>query len=56
VRVPNAQYPNQILDNQIMQAIDATATQDGKTDGESVDLIVCYQAAVNRKTVELVQH
>jgi hypothetical protein len=52
VRVPKVQYPNQILDNQIMQAIDSQLALKGltKTDSEAVDLIVCYQAAVNQQT------
>ena len=49
--VPNVQYPNQILDTQIMQAIDAQLALKGlsKADGENADLIVCYQAAVNQE-------
>lgn len=51
VRVPNVQYPNQILDGQIMQAIDAQLGMKGlsKTDGDSADLYVAYQAAVNQE-------
>ncbi len=51
VRVPKAEYPNQILDTQIMQAIDAQLSIKGlaKTDGEAPDLYVAYQAAVNQE-------
>jgi hypothetical protein len=50
-RIPKVEYPNQILDNQIMQAIDAQLLLKGlsKTDGESADLIVVYQAAVSQQ-------
>ena len=50
-RVPNVQYPNQILDTQIIQAIDTQLATKGlsKTDGDSADLIVTYQAAVNQE-------
>ncbi|HEY8187566.1 MAG TPA: DUF4136 domain-containing protein [Pyrinomonadaceae bacterium] len=51
VRVPKADYPNQILDAQIMQSIDAQLGLKGltKTESESPDLYVCYQAAVNQE-------
>jgi len=51
VRVPKAQYPNQILDEQIMQAIDAQLILKGltKTESESPDLYVAYQAAVSQE-------
>src|ERR1700741_1385947 len=51
VRVPNAQYPNQILDGQIMRAIDAQLALKGlsKTADETADLYVCYQAAVSEE-------
>jgi|SRR5688572_8685545 hypothetical protein len=50
VRIENAQYPNQLIDEQIMQAIDAQLAQKGlsKTEGNS-DLVVTYQAAVNQQ-------
>ena len=50
VRVPKAEYPNQILDGQIMQAIDTQLATKGltKTEGDA-DLIVTYQAAVNQQ-------
>jgi hypothetical protein len=51
VRVPKADYPNQILDGQIMQAIDAQLGLKGlsKTDGDAPDLYVGYQAAVSQE-------
>lgn len=50
VRVPNAQYPNQILDSQIMQSIDAQLALKGLTKSEeNADLVVCYQVAVNQE-------
>ena len=51
VRVPKAEYPNQILDTQIMQAIDAQLALKGltKTESETPDLYVCYQAAVSQQ-------
>jgi len=51
VRVPKAEYPNQILDGQIMQAIDAQLGLKGltRTEDDTPDLYVCYQAAVNQE-------
>ena len=51
VRVPNTQYPNQILDGQIMQSIDSQLALKGlsKTEDGSADLYVAYQAAVNQE-------
>ena len=50
VRVPNAQYPNQILDGQIMQAIDTQLAAKGLTKTEdNPDLYVIYQVAVNQE-------
>jgi len=47
-RVPNAQYPDQIIDGQIMQAIDAQLMQKGLAKGgEDAQLVVTYQAAVD---------
>ncbi|HYW70410.1 MAG TPA: DUF4136 domain-containing protein [Pyrinomonadaceae bacterium] len=48
-RVPNVQYPDQIIDTQIIGAIDSQLALKGltKTDGETADLVVTYQAAVN---------
>ncbi len=50
VKVPNAQYPNQILDGQIMQSIDGQLSLKGltKTEGDA-DLYVAYQAAVSQE-------
>src|SRR6185295_16164336 len=50
VRVPNAQYPNQILDEQIIRAIDAQLAMKGLTKSEeNPDLYVTYQAALNQE-------
>jgi hypothetical protein len=50
VKVPDHQYPNQILDQQIMQAIDAQLALKGLTKTEeNPDLYVTYQAAVNQE-------
>lgn len=51
VRVPNAQYPNQILDGQIMQAIDAELSSKGltRTESDNPDLYVTYQIAINQE-------
>jgi Domain of unknown function (DUF4136) len=51
VRAPKAQYPNQILDGQIIQAIDAQLASKGlsKTDDDSAELVVVYQAAVSQE-------
>jgi len=50
VRVPNVQYPNQIMDTQIMQSIDAQLALKGLTRSEeNPDLVVAYQAAVNQE-------
>jgi len=50
VKVPNAQYPNQILDDQIMRAIDAQLATKGLTKTEdNPDLYVTYQAALNQE-------
>ena len=50
VRVEKAQYPNQLIDEQIMRSIDSQLAQKGltKTDGDP-DLVVVYQAAVNQE-------
>ena len=51
VRVPNAQYPNQILDEQIMRSIDAQLAMKGLSKDESnPDLYVAYQASVDKQT------
>jgi hypothetical protein len=51
VRIPKAQYPNDILDSQITQAIDAQLSAKGlsKTESDSADLVVAYQVAVNQE-------
>ena len=50
VQVPNAQYPNQILDGQIKQAIDSQMALKGLTKTEdNPDLYICYQVAVNQE-------
>src|SRR4051812_7885435 len=51
VQVPNVQYPNQILDGQIKQSIDAQLSTKGltKTEGDNPDLYVTYQVAVNQE-------
>src|SRR4051795_183639 len=50
-RIPKVDYPNGILDGQIMTAIDQQLALKGlsKSEGESADLIVTYQAAVNQQ-------
>ena len=50
-RVPKVQYPDQILDTQIVQAIDTQLAQKGltKSSGDEADLVVTYQAAVNQE-------
>src|SRR6185295_9429258 len=50
VKIPKVQYPNSILDEQIMQAIDAQLALKGLTKTEeNPDLYVTYQAAVNQE-------
>lgn len=51
VRVPDAQYPNQILDGQIMQSIDSQLSLKGltKTDSDNPDLYVTYQLALDKE-------
>ena len=50
-RVPKVQYPDQILDTQIMQAIDTQLATKGltKSGGEEADLVITYQAAVSQE-------
>src|SRR5215510_8637531 len=51
VKVPNAQYPNQIMDNQIMASIDSQLAAKGLTKNESnPDLYVAYQVSVDKET------
>jgi hypothetical protein len=50
VKVPNAQYPNAILDEQIMKAIDAQLGLKGLSKTEdNPDLYITYQAAINQE-------
>jgi len=50
VKVPNVQYPNSILDDQIMRAIDAQLSSKGLTRTEdNPDLYITYQVAVNQE-------
>lgn len=51
VRIENAQYPNQLLDGQIMQAIDYQLRQKGLSKAETgtPDLAVVYQVALNQE-------
>ncbi len=50
VRVPKAQYPNNILDDQIMRAIDAQLATKGLSKTEdNPDLYVTYQTAINQE-------
>ena len=50
-RVPNVQYPDQIIDTQITQAIDQQLSLKGlsKSTGVTADLVVTYQAAVSQE-------
>src|SRR5262245_40504705 len=50
-RASNAQYPSQIMDGQIMQAIDAQLALKGlqKSSSDDADLVVIYQAAVDQE-------
>lgn len=51
VEVPDHKYPDQILDGQIKAAIDSQLAQKGlaKTAGESADLYVTYQLAIDQQ-------
>ena len=51
VQVPGVQYPNQLLDGQIKQAIDAQLSAKGlsRTEGDDPDLYVTYQLAIDRE-------
>jgi hypothetical protein len=51
VQVPGAQYPDQILDGQIKQSIDAQLSMKGlnSTESETPDLYVTYQLAINQE-------
>ena len=49
-RIPNVQYPDQIIDTQITQAIDSQlATKGLRQAGEDADLVITYQAAVSQE-------
>ena len=50
VRIPKAQYPNSIMDEQIMPAIDAQLALKGLSKTEdNPDLYITYQVAVNQE-------
>ena len=52
VRIEKAQYPNQLLDQQITDSIDALLRQKGltKTSEGIPDLVFAYQVAVDKET------
>lgn len=52
VHVPDAKYPDQLLDGQIKQAIDSQLSIKGltKTDDDNADLFVAYQLSINQQT------
>lgn len=52
VNIPNAKYPNQIVDAQIKNAIDSQLQGKGltKTDDEKADLYVDYQIGMQQQT------
>lgn len=51
VRVPDAKYPNQIVDAEIMAAVDKQLAEKGltKTTGEDADLYITYQVSVEQQ-------
>lgn len=50
VKIPDAQYPNSILDDQIVRAIDTQLAAKGLSKTEdNPDLYVAYQVAVNQE-------
>ncbi|MFL6373888.1 MAG: DUF4136 domain-containing protein [Pyrinomonadaceae bacterium] len=51
VRIDGAQYPNQLLDQQIMQSIESQLSQKGLSKGEpgKSDLAFVYQVALNQE-------
>lgn len=51
VRVESAEYPDQILDQQIKQSIDSQLAAKGftKTDGDIADLYVAYQVSISQE-------
>lgn len=52
VQVPGAKYPNQIVDQEIKQAVDSQLAAKGltKTDSDNADLYVGYQTAMQQQT------
>jgi hypothetical protein len=53
VKVPGREYPQTILDKQIMDAIDVRLREKGftATEGEDADLIAAYQVSIDKETV-----
>jgi hypothetical protein len=51
VRIPKAEYPNQLIDNQIMTSIDAQLATKGltKTDDDNADLYIGYQFGTSQE-------
>jgi hypothetical protein len=51
VQVPGVQYPNQLLDGQIKQSIDAQLSMKGlrKTEDDNPDLYLAYQLAIDKE-------
>jgi len=51
VKVEGAEYPDQILDQQIKQSIDSQLAAKGltKTDGDTADLFVAYQVSISQE-------
>lgn len=51
VKVPGVQYPNQILDGQIKQAIESQLSMKGlsKTESDDADLYITYQLAIDQE-------
>src|SRR5271170_7982424 len=51
VKIESGAHPNQIVDAQIKQSIDAQLTSKGltKTDSDKADLYVAYQVAVDKE-------
>ncbi len=52
VKIPNAKYPNQIVDTQVMNSVDSQLATKGltKADGDNADLYVGYQVSVQQQT------
>jgi hypothetical protein len=51
VKIDGAEYPNQILDEQIKQSIDSQLSAKGftKTDGENADFLAAYQVSIKQQ-------